>query len=160
MNHFCREAELVKHAFMWPKHFAPFLTPNQNVRQPLNGKGLFGLQKNVLNDNKITHYTFVLYMWSLSIVTHCGCSQNYKSMTMGWQTVIRWKVGRTIKYCKPPLGCYTPNQTQTGDPPPVSAPCLQFKQLLCFVEMASGCLFSFLSFYFLPFFRGISSCSS
>lgn len=38
--------------------------------------------------------------------------------------------------------------------PPASAPCLEFKQLCCccFVEMASGCLFSFLAFYFLPFF--------
>lgn len=143
---------------MLPKHFAPFLTRNQMSGIPCMKRDLLVCRKKILNNNK--HYILVLYMWSLPIVTHCGGSKNYKSMTMGWQTVIRWKVGRTIKYCKSPLGCYTPNQTQTGDPPPASAPCLQFKQLLCFVEMASGCLFSFLSFYFLPFFRGISSCSS
>lgn len=79
-----------------------------------------------------------------------------------WQTVISREVGMkcwrgqsiivnadflAVPLTKPHYG-RPPTPT-----PPALAPCLEFKQLFCFVEVASGCLFSFLSFYFLPFFR-------
>lgn len=83
-------------------------------------------------------------------------------MIMGWQIVISCEVGikcwwgqssivnaaLTSSVCSWP----DPNRRTPSLPTPASAPCLEFKQLFCFVEMASGCLFSFLSFYFLPFF--------
>ena len=79
-------------------------------------------------------------------------------MITGWQTAERWEVGRKCLWGQSSVvnAALTLSVCPLTNPlpphPPTSAPRLEFKQLFCFVEMASGCLFSFLSFYFLPFF--------
>ena len=124
-------------------------------------------KQNVLNGNKITHYALVVNMRSLPIVKHCPLSKKLHIHDYGMANSNKLGGGhqmllRTIEYCErcPDFLSVPPDQTPTPPSPTASAPCLEFKQLFCFVKMASACLFSFLSFYFLPFFfRGISSCS-
>lgn len=127
-------------------------------------------QQSALNENKITHYILVVNIGAFPLSNMVLFHKKVTSIITGWQTVIHWEVD--MKCCwgqssivnvsfltVPRSNLNYPHTPHL--PPSVSAPCLKFKQLFCFVERASGCLFSFLSFYFLPFFfRRISSCSS
>lgn len=96
-------------------------------------------------------------MLSLSIVKHCPQKNvpihDYE-MTNSHRGGGPQIPGRTILCCErcPDF----PDQSNTAGAPT----CFQFKQHCFFVNMASVCLFSFLSFYFLPFFSEASQVAA